>query len=618
MKREPEHVKRAREAAHKHKAAASDKPRGQHNPGADDPPPNPFAGVSDDDLDDAPPPDADVPPPQEAEGEEKGKGPNMATKIVAQAQTAGVKVFRTPDHVPYAKIPVAKHQEVYSIQSTVFRRWLGKLYYQATKRAANANAIADAVAILAAVAVHDSEEIEVYTRVARNDNSIFIDLADAKWRAIEIARDGWRIVTKPPVMFRRPAGMYPLPEPKRGGSIDLLRPFVNTKSEAGFRLVVAFLVASMRPGRPFPVLFLRGEQGSAKSTLARLLRRLIDSNKAPLRRPPRDDRDLIIAATNGWMVVFDNLSFVPDWLSDALCCLATGAGLGTRTLFTDSDETLFQAMRPMILTAIEDVVTRGDLMDRGLPVELDPIPDEERRTEAELEAEFAKVEPLILGALLDAVSAALRNLSSVKLPTLPRMADFALWVSAAEPALGWKPGSFTADYAGNREQSTEAILADSPLYEPLLRLLGSHGDTWRGTPRELLDALTANVGDTIAKSQSWPKRPNALTNRLKRLYPALRHVGITVERGREGHDRRRILTVAKRVCKTSSAPSASSAASDSCDGAADGPADDADESGETSSAGNPRDFWAATDADDADDPLRPSHENDAGPYRDRI
>src|SRR5262249_9209644 len=149
--------------------------------------------------------------------------------------------------------------------------------------------------------------------------------------------------------------------------------------------------------------YLQGEQGSAKSTLARLLRRFIDPNKAPLRRPPRSDHDLVVAANNGWIVAFDNLSYIPEWLSDALGCFATAAGFGTRICYTANEEMLFQATRPVILTAIEEVVTRADLLDRCLTVELESIPDDRRRTEAEIETDFAKIHALILGALLDCV-----------------------------------------------------------------------------------------------------------------------------------------------------------------------------------------------------------------------
>src|SRR5437868_13535290 len=94
-------------------------------------------------------------------------------------------------------------------------------------------------------------------------------------------------------------------------------------------------IAAFRPTGPYPILMLQGEQGTAKSTTTRILRSLIDPNVSPLRTVPRNERDLMIAATNSWAQCFDNLSHIPLWFADALCRLATGGGFATRKLRTD-------------------------------------------------------------------------------------------------------------------------------------------------------------------------------------------------------------------------------------------------------------------------------------------
>src|SRR4029450_13413809 len=98
-------------------------------------------------------------------------------------------------------------------------------------------------------------------------------------------------------------------------------------------------------------------QGSAKSSLVRVFRSLIDPNTAALRTTPRDERDLVIAATNGWVIAVEDLSPLPDWLSDAVCCLATGTGFATRELYTDAEEAIFAAQRPIVMNGIEEVTT---------------------------------------------------------------------------------------------------------------------------------------------------------------------------------------------------------------------------------------------------------------------
>jgi hypothetical protein len=139
---------------------------------------------------------------------------------------------------------------------------------------------------------------------------------------------------------------------------------------------------------PYPVIALSGEHGSAKSTFSAMLRALIDPNTAPLRALPREDRDLFIAASNSHVLAFDNVSGLPAWLSDTLCRLATGGGFAVRQLFTDQDEILFNAVRPVILNGIEEIITQPDLADRSIFQTLEQIPEDRRRPEAKLWATF--------------------------------------------------------------------------------------------------------------------------------------------------------------------------------------------------------------------------------------
>jgi hypothetical protein len=102
----------------------------------------------------------------------------------------------------------------------------------------------------------------------------------------------------------------------------------------------------------------------------------------------------------------------------------------TRRLFTDQDEILFAAARPVILNGIEDVITRPDLADRAILLMLAPIAERQRRPETALWQKFELARPYIFGALLDAAAHGLRMLPRVRLLQVPRMADFALWATA--------------------------------------------------------------------------------------------------------------------------------------------------------------------------------------------
>ncbi len=262
-----------------------------------------------------------------------------------------------------------------------------------------------------------------------------------------------------------------------------------------------------------------------------MLRELIDPNLAPLRSEQRDERDLMLAATNSWLVALDNLSRLPTWLSDALCRLSTGSGFATRTLYENDEETIFMAMRPIIINGIEELTTRSDLLDRSVIIHLPVIPPEKRKSESEVWSEFESVRPLILGSLLDAISHALRNIESVRLDQKPRMADFSLWATAAEESLGLESSAFMSAFMGNRESANELALEASPIASAVIDF-AQQQRYWKGKTSELLDEINLRVNEEVKKQRGWPKRSNALSGALNRIAPNLRAIGINFSIGR--------------------------------------------------------------------------------------
>ncbi len=483
---------------------------------------------------------------------------SQADKLVSLAQSA--ELFHCPgeEGKGYATITTADHRGTWPIRSNGFRQWLSHEYFNSTGKVPGSQALQDSINVLDGNALYGGLEIPVAVRLAQMDGAIYLDLADKKWRAVKISPDGWEVTDNPPVRFLRRGGMLPLPEPVRGGSLDELRPLVNLPDDDGWRLFVAWMVAAFCPDRPFPILAVNGEQGSAKSTLCRIARNMIDPNMAPLRRPRRDDRDLMIAATNGWVVAFDNLSGIRPDLADSLCVLATGGGLGTRQLYSDNEEILFDATRPILINGIEDVATRSDLLDRSIVLTLPTIADHKRTEESVLWERFNQVRPRILGALLDAVSQALRNLPHVRLDSKPRMADFATWIVAAEPVLPWPAGSFLRAYTANRGAANSTALEAAVITLPLMALLDECGQ-WEGTATNLLADLEERTDEKTRKRKDWPTSPRKLSSDLRRIASNLRREGYVVDLdGRKpGGNRRRLIRLEKggQTSSLSSQPS---------------------------------------------------------------
>jgi len=384
--------------------------------------------------------------------------------------------------------------------------------------------------------------------------SLYLDLADPKWRVVRITRKKWQIIKNAPVKFVRPRGMLRTPDPKRGGCLDDLKPFINVANDSDFALVKAFLVSLLRPNLPFPVLVLTGEHGSAKSSMAQKSKSLVDPSKAATRGAPRELRDLAIAASNGWVLAFDNMSHIPEWLSDALCRLSTGSGFSTRELYSDSDEKIFESKRPVILNGISDMVTRSDLLDRSIIIQLPIIDEGKRKQEADLNKEFERLRPGILGALLDVAVHAVAKHPTTKLTSLPRMADFATWAVAAEPAHHRGEAIFLKAYTGNRAAWDSVAIDASVVGPPILQLM-ERAACWEGVFGDLLDALNAIVSQQFQKSREWPKSARAISGELRRIAPNLRAIGIQVTIGK--HTENGTPLKLERVCKTPSASSAS-------------------------------------------------------------
>jgi hypothetical protein len=463
---------------------------------------------------------------RDAEARQPPQRPSQATELVELADTADL--FHAPDGSAYATIEVSGHYETYLIKAKGFRRWLARQFYLCSQHAPGSQALQDALGVLEGKALFEGPMRSIYTRLAEHDGAIYLDMADERWRAIKVGPDGWAVVDHPPVKFRRAAGMLPLPEPALGGDLDDLQAFLNIDLDKAedWKLIVLWETAACCPAGPYIVVGFHGEHGNAKSTTARILRELIDPNEVALRADPRNTHDLVISAHNGWIINLDNLSRIPHWLSDALCRLSSGSGFATRELFSDSEEVLFNAQRPIILNGIEEVATREDLLDRSILIELPTIKNGDRKPEKRFWADFRKAHPQLLGAILSTVSGALKRLPNIDVAELPRMADFALWAVAVEQTLAWDEGSALQAYAQNRAAASKLGLDVSVIFAPLEEVIKF--TDWDGTATDLLSQLKLHVSADILKQSDWPKNGKSLSDTLRRLAPNLRAEGIDV------------------------------------------------------------------------------------------
>lgn len=335
----------------------------------------------------------------------------------------------------YATVVTAKGRRTFQVLGPRLPTWLRLRFREQYQRTPSASAVKAAITALADLA-SIADEVPVWLRSASHDGKVYIDLGDDSGCAVEVDEKDWRLVPFPPVRFIRSNLGLPLPRPRRNGDLDLIRDLLNLPDDASYQLLMTWCVAALMPAGPYPLIAIGGEQGSGKTLLAGMLHDLVDPSRLPLRALPRTERDLYIACSNTHLLVYDNISAMGDWLSDAFCKVATGGGMALRQIFTDDGEVYFRAIKPIILNAIEDVVTRPDLADRAIVLNLPAIPEEKRIDPAAFAARFEACRSEVFGGLLDLMSFALAMMPTMTPERLPRMAGFARIGIAIEGCFG--------------------------------------------------------------------------------------------------------------------------------------------------------------------------------------
>ncbi|MFF5298302.1 ATP-binding protein [Streptomyces sp. NPDC013161] len=483
-------------------------------------------------------------------GDSGGKPPAAAARIVAMAREQ-YRFVTSPDGRPYAVALDGPNTALPLRNKGGLRQRLARQFADAYPgEVASQSALADAMTVLEGLA-EDSDPVPVHLRVGRSeDGAVVVDLGSTDGRAVVVTGTGWNVVDRAPVLFRRSGAMAPMPPPVLDGDgLAKLHALLNM-DQPTFHQLVAWLVAAWIPDIPHPALVCKGEQGTGKSKAAQLFINLVDPSPAAKRSQPRDPKAWNTQAFASWALCLDNVSTIPPWLSDTLCKAVTGDGVVDRALYTDDDVVVLTFRRVLALTTIDAGALAGDLAERVLLLDLQLIDDDRRRSEEELDATFAAVRPAVLGALFDVLACVLAVLPSVRLDTMPRMADFARVLAAVDQTQGWNTlGSYLATSAN---VATDALEGDQ--FAMAIAHLVDQAGTWQGTAGALLEALPA----PMVRPPNWPKDATRASGRVKRLAPLLRSIGITVDDTQRSRDRTRhkLLTLARAAPEdeTASAP----------------------------------------------------------------
>ncbi|PYI38920.1 ATP-binding protein [Arthrobacter psychrolactophilus] len=481
------------------------------------------------------------PAPAEPAKQKQGRAPTQSAELVEMAK-ALYRMAKSPE----GKIYAVKHDQpglALPLKGTAggLRQQLSSLYYAQKKRTASSTALQEMMSVLEGDAMAAADE-HVFLRFADDaaTGTLYIDLGTPDGQTIAVTPTGWKLLPTSPVLFRRSALISPMPHPQQGGSLEGLRKLINIP-ESGFRLLIGWLVASCIHDIPHPILGIIGQQGTAKTSAMKLLIQLISPSPATSNIPDKVD-DWATTAYNAPIIGLDNVSTLKPWFQDALCKAVTGDGYIKRENYSDSDITVLHFKRPIVITSIDPGSLQGDVSDRLLRVDLDPIPENGRRTEKEVKNEFDSIRRSSHGAILDLLAGVIGILPNVKLEEMPRMADFARVLAALDQVTGW---TTLEDYLKTTTEAAVDVI-EGNLFAAAIRDLIEDCGVWTGTTTELLEKVSPHP-----RPQIWPKTPGAAGGALKRNIPPLKSIGISVMSHRTSTSRR--YTISKTdipICQT--------------------------------------------------------------------
>jgi hypothetical protein len=462
---------------------------------------------------------------------------------VAKPSTQSDKLFQLfddfeyfhsgPARDAYVRLLIGNHREVWALGNNGgrIREILTHRYYEKHGRAPSGESLTSAIETIRAKCRAGTNS-DVHVRFARSRDVIYLDLGDDQWRAVKITAVGWEVVTDCPVLFKRPNGALPLPEPVRGGSLDALRPLLNAGDDQQWTLFVGWLIGVFLPGGSFPHLIVEGAKGSGKTTAVSMLQGFLDPSTAGLSGPPKNEEDAILSALNTGILAFDNLSGCRADFSDTLCRFSTGAAFRTRTFYSNTEITLIHVKLPCLLNGIDAGIMRDDMMERSITLTLPYIAPVNRMTEDYVWAEFRKLHAGCLGAMLDSVVTGLHNLEGTVLPAPPRMADFCRWVTACQPS-----GGFLDAFVARQRESSAILIENHELAQAIVELV--IGEEWVPSGgrrdvtidefyRKLNPADEAGRPLTKHDLKYWPQSAISLSHKLKRLQSLLKDGGIEI------------------------------------------------------------------------------------------
>ena len=473
------------------------------------------------------------------EGFEEKKKSTKAEKLLKVILSRDdVVLFKDERDTAYISLKINGHREVWRCGSTIIKDLLSYEFYRQYEEGIGSEIIKNVISVLEGKARFGGDKKTLNNRVAFVDGVLWYDLTNENWQCVRISKDGWVVVNEPPILFKRYSHHHPQVLPAVNGNIKLILKYINIISEEQKLLYLVFLVSCFIPNYPHPVIIIFGAQGAFKSTSSKLSVKTVDPSLLEVSVIPKGNEALVQNLDHHYFTFFDNVSYIKEEISDGLCRAVTGGGLSKRMFYTDDDDVIYSFKRCIGINGINNVVTRPDLLERSLLIELVRPDDEHRKNEGDIYENFDKDLPFILGGIFDALVTALRKRPEITIEKPPRMADFAFWGCAIAEALGYTQEQFLNAYKENSTKQTEMLLGDNIVATAIIHFMEDK-DEWKGSSTKLLDLLgtQAFFENVDTREKYWPKGASILSRRLNELSTSLKQIGLSVTLSTSGTER---------------------------------------------------------------------------------
>lgn len=448
-----------------------------------------------------------------------------------------VVLFHDEKGETYISLENSGHREIWSLKSKIIKRFLNKKSWDDYKTLLKSDAIKNIIATLEGEAHFSGPEIKLHNRVFWDNETLYYDLTNESFQAVKINKDGWEVLDKTPIIFKRYTHHKAQVTPTRNGDIKLLFNYVNIDNKEHQLLYSVLLVSNFIPNFPHPIMTFFGAQGASKSTSSKVSRLTLDPSVMDASGLSSNQKELIQELAHHYFTIFDNVSHIPPEVSDILCKAISGGSFSKRELYSDDEDIIYKIQVCIGINGINLVVNRPDLLDRCILLELQRLKDSERKAEGELYAGFEKDLPNILGGIFDVLAEAIKRRPDIVVKP-ERMADFTYWGCAIAEAMGYTKEEFLLAYKKNIAKQTEMLLNDNIVATAIITFMEDK-DEWKNTPTKLLDELYNHAFFTNidTREKYWPKGATALSRRLNELSTSLKQMGISIIISTSGTER---------------------------------------------------------------------------------